>query len=287
MDQQRVTKVRKKTVGGFSQPVPIGAKAENVTLSNGTVLQDAIDELQHGKAGHEVMTYAQWNSLSKDEKDNGTVYFITDYTQQRLNQAENVIFDNTEAQIGNEPQNITNVQNAIEELKKANAPKIYDDLDSIDNTKALSARQGKILNDSKQDKLTWDVNTNQVTVSEATVTGNEQDQYQQVGNESFTLQANSTYLICVYVQVREQTSPYDSNLTFSLGTPITNDLAKKVTVKTATDTAYMWRYTRFSFIIHTDGETSYCGWLAKNNSNDRNKTVEARVTWQAQYIKLC
>ena len=188
MDQQRVTKVRKKTVGGFSQAVPIGAKAENVTLSNGTVLQDAIDELQHGNAGHEVITYAEWQALG-NEKDNGTVYFVTDYQGQLLNKAVNVFFDNTEARIGgNNWPNITNVQTAIRELKNTNAPEIEDSLTSENNTKVLSARQGKILNDSKQDKLIWTNNTNQITVNETPISlPINNDSYQQVGNVSFTL----------------------------------------------------------------------------------------------------
>ena len=290
MDQQRVTKVRKKTVGGFSQAVPMGAKAENVTLSNGTVLQDAIDELQHGKAGHEVITYAEWQALG-NEKDNGTVYFVTDYQGQLLNKAVNVFFDNTEARIGgNNWPNITNVQTAIRELKNTNAPEIEDSLTSENNTKVLSARQGKILNDSKQDKLIWTNNTNQITVNETPISlPINNDSYQQVGNVSFTLQANSTYLICVYIQVRDQTTPYDSNLTFSLG-PTANDydFAKKVTLKTAADTAYMWRYTRFSFIQHTaDLPVTYYGWLAKNHSTASLKAMEVRIVLQAQYIKLC
>lgn len=75
---QRVTKIRKKTATGFGDPIPIGAQAENVTLQNGSVLQDVIGQLQDGHVKHAKMTQAQYDALSNQKKNDGTVYFITD-----------------------------------------------------------------------------------------------------------------------------------------------------------------------------------------------------------------
>ena len=290
MDHRRVTQVRKKTgEGNFTAPVPIGAKAENITLANGTVLQDAVDELQHGKAGHEVLTYAQWNSLSKEEKDNGTVYFITDHTEKRQNVASLISFDNTENGI-----NATNVQTAIEAVNRNNAPPVVNNLNSMNPDEALSANQGRILNESiqavqdnlnetKQDKIVFDNSTNQVLVGETDLTMPTNDVYYQIGTQSFTFEANSTYLICAHVQVIDTTSAHNGTLTFSLGvnSSDTGVMGKKITAKPNLDTSGARRYSHFSTIIHFDTETTYYGWLASSIGN-----YTAKAYWQMQCIKI-
>lgn len=111
---QRVTKVRKKTSTGFSEAIPIGAKAEDVTLEDGTILQDVIDQLQTGNAGHVDLTQAEYNALSQTEKNNGTVYFVTNSTSAGSINAAAVSYNNTSSGL-----DATNVQSAINELKTA------------------------------------------------------------------------------------------------------------------------------------------------------------------------
>ena len=117
--KERVTKVRKKTVNGFSDPIPIGAKAQNITLSNGTILQDVLDVLQDGQAGHEVLTQVEYDSLPISQKNNGTVYFIEDGVDDNNRTLASIIgYNNNSSNL-----NATNVQDAIDELK-LNQPRV-------------------------------------------------------------------------------------------------------------------------------------------------------------------
>ena len=76
---QRITKVRKKTASGFGDPIPIGAEAQNVTMSDGTVLQDVINQLRADSGmGHQVLTQSEYSALSTALQNNGTIYFISD-----------------------------------------------------------------------------------------------------------------------------------------------------------------------------------------------------------------
>lgn len=275
MDQRRVTCVRKKTgEGNFTAPVPIGAKAENVTLANGTVLQDAIEELQSGKAGHEVLSYADFQALTDKEKNNGTVYFVHNYNTEHNNQAVLVSFNNNESGMA-----AKNVQTAIEELNYKIAPPIVDNLDSINPNATLSARQGKILNETKQNQII--VNPTAVSMDITEVTMNTANTYYRVGTQSFTFEANSTYLICVHIQASDTTNSRDASLTFALGESSNNSSRRKITVKIAADTAGMPRYAHFSTIIHFQEETTYYGWLASTLNN-----ATANALWQMECLKI-
>ena len=139
--QQRVTKVKEKTLSGFSETLPIGAKAEDITLNDGTILQDVISVLQTGQAGHEVLSLQQYNALSNIEKNNGTVYFVPDGGAGGSNYASSVIYENASS-----GSSATNVQDVIDELYDANM-NVVDSLASTSTTAALSAAQGKVLND--------------------------------------------------------------------------------------------------------------------------------------------
>ena len=146
---QRVTKVKKKTLSGFTEAIPIGTQAENITLSNGTILQDVITELQTGRAGHADLTYEQYDALPTVEKNNGTVYFVhgsTESSQPSITAAA-VSFSNNS--MGNQ---INNVQDAINNLYERNENKlgpfdVVDSLTELSTTRPLSACQGKILQD--------------------------------------------------------------------------------------------------------------------------------------------
>lgn len=122
---QRVTKVRKKLSNGFSEAIPIGAKAEDVTLEDGTILQDVIDQLQTGSAGHVDLTQAEYDALSQAEKTNGTVYFVTNSTAAGDINAAAISYSNTSSGLTG-----TNVQSAIDEIDTT--------LDSLGNVAGLT-----------------------------------------------------------------------------------------------------------------------------------------------------
>ena len=146
---QRITKVKKKTASGFTEAIPIGAMAQNVTLANGTVLQDVIEELQTGRAGHADLTQAQYNALSATEKNDGTVYFVRDSAIGGTNAASAVSFNkNNLGKLSS-----TNVQNAIDELTnvKINYTDIINNLTSDNTNVPLSAAQGKNLKNQIDD----------------------------------------------------------------------------------------------------------------------------------------
>lgn len=143
---QRVTKVKKKTVNGYTEAIPIGAKAEDITLQDGTILQDVIDVLATGQAGHEELTRAQYEALSQSKKKDGTVYFVEDGT---ITGSENVAaaisYNNNVSQAA-----VSNVQSAIDDLynKKINYTDVVNGLNNTSTNLPLSAAQGKALNDS-------------------------------------------------------------------------------------------------------------------------------------------
>ena len=156
---QRITKVRKKLQNGFSEAIPIGAKAENVTLQNGTVLQDVIEELQTGRAGHADLTQAEYDALPQSQKNNGTIYFVADGAA-GTNNAAAVRYNNNASGLSG-----TNVQAAIDEintnvetqvtalkavdatLKDAATKTVANNLVTTGAGYVLDARQGKVLND--------------------------------------------------------------------------------------------------------------------------------------------
>lgn len=136
--KQIVTKVKKKTTDGYTNAIPVGAKAQNVILNNGTVLQDVIDVLSTGQAGHRDLTQAQYNALTEQEKYNGTVYFVQDG-------ASNGTITNASV-IG---YNDTNVQSALDNISinKINYSDVVNNLTSNSTSLPLSAAQGKELKD--------------------------------------------------------------------------------------------------------------------------------------------
>ena len=109
---QRITKVRKKLTNGFSEAIPIGAQAQNVFLNDGTILQDVIEELQTGHAGHIDLTQAEYTALPYSKKNDGTVYFVTDgQAGANVNNAAAVVYNNNTTGLTS-----TNVQGAIDEV---------------------------------------------------------------------------------------------------------------------------------------------------------------------------
>ena len=156
---QRITKVRKKLQNGFSEAIPIGAKAENITLQNGTVLQDVIEELQTGRAGHADLTQAEYNALPESKKNDGTVYFVADGAN-GTNNAAAVRYNNNASGLS-----ATNVQAVIDEintnveaqvaalkavdatLKDAATKTVANNLVTTSQGYVLDARQGKALQD--------------------------------------------------------------------------------------------------------------------------------------------
>lgn len=157
---QRITKVRKKLQNGFSEAIPIGAKAENVTLNNGTILQDVIEELQTGRAGHADLTQAEYDALPQSQKNDGTIYFVADGAA-GTNNAAAVRYNNNGSGLS-----ATNVQSAIDEvnenvetqvsalkavdatLKDAATKTVANNLVTTSQGYVLDARQGKALSDS-------------------------------------------------------------------------------------------------------------------------------------------
>lgn len=157
---QRITKVRKKLQNGFGEAIPIGAKAENVTLNNGTILQDVIEELQTGRAGHADLTQAEYDALPQSQKNDGTIYFVADGAA-GTNNAAAVRYSNTGSGLS-----ATNVQSAIDEvnenvetqvsalkavdatLKDAATKTVANNLVTTSQGYVLDARQGKALSDS-------------------------------------------------------------------------------------------------------------------------------------------
>ena len=141
---QRITKVKKKTAGGFTEAIPIGAKAQNITLRDGTVLQDVVQELQTGRAGHADLTQAEYDALSPAQKNDGTVYFVSDGTAAGRIDATAVHYNDTTGTL-----NSNYVQGAIDTLatNKVNYTDIINNLTSTNTGAALSAAQGKVLQD--------------------------------------------------------------------------------------------------------------------------------------------
>ena len=141
---QRITKVKKKTASGFTEAIPIGAKAQNITLRDGTILQDIVQELQTGRAGHADLTQAEYDALSPAQKNDGTVYFVSDGTAAGRIDATAVHYNNTTGTL-----NSNYVQGAIDTLatNKVNYTDIINNLTSTNPNAALSAAQGKILQD--------------------------------------------------------------------------------------------------------------------------------------------
>lgn len=136
--KQVVTKVKKKTASGFTTALPIGAKAQDITLQDGTILQDVIDVLSTGQAGHISLTQAQYNALSEEEKNNGTVYFVEDSASSGTITNASVIGYND-----------TNVQSALDNISinKINYSDVVNNLTSNSTSLPLSAAQGKELKD--------------------------------------------------------------------------------------------------------------------------------------------
>ena len=141
---QRITKVKKKLANGYTEAIPIGAKAKDIIMQNGTILQDVVEILQTGSAGHESLTQAEYNALPQLEKNNGTVYFITDNPDSGGVASAAVTYNNSNVQTS-----VTNVQSAIDELygDKVNYTDIINNLTSTNGSVPLSAAQGKILQD--------------------------------------------------------------------------------------------------------------------------------------------
>ena len=74
---QRVTKVRvKQANGSFGTAVPIGVESSNVTMADGTGLEDALTTIRSSITGHRILTQVEYNNLTDIEKQNGTIYFV-------------------------------------------------------------------------------------------------------------------------------------------------------------------------------------------------------------------
>ena len=98
-----------------------------------TNVQDAITELSTTSSGIVSLTQAQYNALTSEQKNNGTVYMITDGTDGWL-ASDSVYINTTSGLIA------TNVQDAIDELvSSANLPSVT----ASDNGKILQVVNGQ------------------------------------------------------------------------------------------------------------------------------------------------
>lgn len=113
-----------KTSGGyqlisyFTSSDTVNMVDENGNITD-TTLTDSIHQIGKGRE----LTKAEYDALSEEEKNNGTVYYITDDEGFVLENASSIAFNNTGTSIA-----ATNVQSAIEEIKNDAFSGNYNDL---------------------------------------------------------------------------------------------------------------------------------------------------------------
>lgn len=74
---QRVTKVRLKANGAFGEAIPIGVDSRNVMMSDGNGgLDQTLTNIKNSITPHRTLTWATYNSLTSQQKANGTIYFV-------------------------------------------------------------------------------------------------------------------------------------------------------------------------------------------------------------------
>ena len=92
------------TEGQVAEDIVYDNTSTSLTSNN---VQDAIDELARGAVIE--LTLAQYNALTPEEQNNGTIYYIIDDEGNAL--AEDIYYDNTSSNLTS-----TNVQDAVDEI---------------------------------------------------------------------------------------------------------------------------------------------------------------------------